>query len=72
MTPNLGHPDRVVRAVLGAAALGGGLVGGGLSLWGLALDAAGALLLLSAATGFCHVYKTLGLETGRGSRAGRG
>jgi hypothetical protein len=56
---NLKPGDRAVRGVLGGAALGAGLYFGRLTWWGVLLDVVGALLLLSAVTGFCHVRKTL-------------
>jgi len=52
--------DRVIRAVVGTVLVVVGLASGGWAWWGILLDIFGALLLLSAVTGFCHVYKTFG------------
>lgn len=61
MERNMGSVERAVRWVAGAGTLATGLLAGRLSWWGILLDAVGALLLLSAATAFCHVKKTLGI-----------
>lgn len=67
MERNLGGIEQVVRALAGVAAIGVGLVLGGLAWWAMVLYVVGALLLLSAATGFCHVKKKLGIgRTGAG------
>jgi uncharacterized membrane protein len=66
---NLGTVDRVVRGSVGTVsiAVGGLLVRG---LVGVALCLLGALLVLSAATGFCHVYEVFRISTlnGEGGR----
>ena len=55
---NLGTADRVLRAVLGAAALG--LVfAGPRSAWGYL----GLVLLGTAIVGFCPIYAALGVST---------
>jgi hypothetical protein len=58
---NVGPDERVARAILGTLAIGLGLTVGRRTWWGIVLDALGALTVLSATTGFCHVYKTFGL-----------
>ncbi len=66
---NVSNADRVIRFILGGAALGFGAAFGpaGWVLGGLVA----ALLWLSAWTGFCHVYKVLGIDTyDRTKRAG--
>ena len=60
MEVNLGAPERVLRGTIGVVLLAVGLLVGRRSWWGIALDAAGALMLVNATTGFCHVYKTFG------------
>lgn len=57
----MGGAERAVRWVAGAGILATGLLVGRLSWWGILLDAVGALLLLSAATAFCHVKEKLGI-----------
>lgn len=60
MKMNLGRPERVVRGILGLACVAISLSAGRRAWWGILLDAVGALLVLSAATGFCHVRKVIG------------
>jgi len=60
MQTNVGKTERIVRGVLGLILLAVGLFMGRLTWWGVALDIASGLLLLSATTGFCHVRKVLG------------
>ena len=67
MEPNLGTPDRITRGVLGVVLLCTGLSIGRRSWWAIVFDGLGALLLISAATGFCHVYKTFGVSTAKTS-----
>jgi hypothetical protein len=54
----LGTTDRAIRGVLGILAIASGLllVGG---VVGIAVALVGAVLVLSGATGFCHVRKVL-------------
>jgi hypothetical protein len=59
MQNNVGVTERIVRGFLGMILLVVGLFVGRLTWWGAALDVAAGLLLLSAATGFCHVRKVL-------------
>lgn len=61
MEVNVGSTERIVRGILGVVLLGAGLAFGRLTWWGILLDVVGALLLLSAATSFCHVKKKLGV-----------
>lgn len=59
---NLGVADRIVRLLLGLAALG---VGGWLdSGWAVAGGFVGAILLVTALSGWCPLYCPLGLSTG--------
>ncbi|GIX29845.1 MAG: hypothetical protein KatS3mg124_0317 [Porticoccaceae bacterium] len=64
MECNLGKWDRWLRAVLGLAIIGWGVYAE--SWWGLL----GVVLLLSAAVGFCPVYRLLGFSTCKGADAG--
>ncbi|MBX3737465.1 MAG: DUF2892 domain-containing protein [Candidatus Didemnitutus sp.] len=57
MKTNVGFIDRVVRVILGCAILGAGYYFK--SWWGLV----GAVPLLTAALGFCPLYRPLGLNT---------
>jgi len=58
---NLSNIDRGIRAVLGAALIAGGVVVGGIT--GIVLYAVAAILLGTAAVGFCPLYKLLGIDT---------
>ena len=63
METNQNPRERIIRGVVGGALLGVGLSAGRRAWWGVFLDLCGAMLVLSATTGFCHVYKTLGICT---------
>ncbi len=66
MKRNESNADRILRAVLGVALAGGGLLIGG---WvALVLYVVAAVLLFTAATGFCPLYRLLGIDTCRMSR----
>ena len=59
MKSNESTTDRIVRAILGVVLLGLGLfVVEGTA--GIVLDVLGGVLLFTAATGFCLIYKVLG------------
>ena len=68
MTRNESTLDRTVRLVLGAAAI----VWAGMLGWstagGIVLVVLGAVLLVTAAIGFCPLYRLLGLSTARRER----
>lgn len=59
MKVNEGTADRVVRAILGIVLLGLGIfvVKG---TWGVVLDVLGVIMLVTAATGFCLLYRLFG------------
>jgi len=62
MTQNVGEMDRLVRAVTGVILiLVGYSVGEG--KWQIALYVLGGILLINALTGFCLIYKLLGIST---------
>ncbi|MEZ4647885.1 MAG: DUF2892 domain-containing protein [Candidatus Eisenbacteria bacterium] len=54
---NVGNTDRIIRIVLGLALIGAGVYFK--AWWG----AIGLVPLLTAAIGFCPLYKPLGLST---------
>jgi len=63
---NEGPIDRVVRCILGAAAIVIAFLvldAAGASAGGIVLAVVGVVLLVTAATGFCAVYKLLNLST---------
>lgn len=57
--------DRVVRAVAGVGAGAVAVAVGVSTAGGVVLLAVGAILLMTAATGFCPLYRLLGLSTYR-------
>ena len=67
---NVGQAERVASAALGGTLLLLGL--GRRSLGGAAVAAVGGGLVYRAATGHCHLYEALGVDTatGRGAAAG--
>jgi hypothetical protein len=65
---NMGTFDRVARLIVGLALLGAGRFGELGAGWDLALVAATAILLATAATGFCPGYLPFGISTRRAPR----
>ncbi len=60
MTKNEGTVDRIVRGVAGVVGIGVAVALGG--AWWI-LGAVGAVLLVTAVTGFCGLYTLLGVST---------
>jgi hypothetical protein len=62
MTKNEGKNDRVIRAVVGIIfiLLGATIFTGTLSI---AMYVIGVISIITAATGFCGLYKLLGIDT---------
>ncbi len=67
MTPNLGHPDRLTRGLLGLILIVAPLLNIPAIWSGAALVyasmAIGGILLLTALFRFCPLYRILGLST---------
>jgi len=63
MKANVGTVDRIIRAVVGLAALLGAWAIGSGSVAFVLLMVVGAILLVTAAVGFCPLYRVLGLTT---------
>ena len=63
MTANVGTPDRVVRVVLALLALVGAFLAGASSALGIVLLVVAAVLVVTAAVGFCPLYRVLGMST---------
>ncbi len=62
MTQNEGEIDRLVRAVTGVILiLAGYSVGEG--WWQIVLYVLGGILVITALTGFCLIYKLFGIST---------
>jgi len=63
MKTNLGSLDRIIRAVVGVAALLGAFAIGSGSIAFVLLMVVGAILLVTAAVGFCPLYRVFGIST---------
>lgn len=62
MKANESTVDRIIRAVVGVAALLGAFaIGSGVAF--VALLVVGAILLVTAAVGFCPLYRVFGIST---------
>lgn len=59
--PNVGSSERTMSLLAGAVLVGMGLTRGGLS--GMAMLGMGGGLAFRGATGFCSVYRALGIDT---------
>jgi hypothetical protein len=65
MTTNEGTVDRSIRAVLGVVAAVGAVVVGIGTAPGIVLLVLAAILLVTAAVGFCPLYRVFGISTCR-------
>jgi hypothetical protein len=63
MKTNEGTVDRIIRAVVGVAALLGAFAMGSGSVAFILLLVVGAILLVTAAVGFCPLYRVFGINT---------
>ena len=63
MKTNESNIDRAIRFILGAGLLAYGVTGLRGHLTGIVADVIGAVLILTAATGFCALYKVFGIST---------
>lgn len=63
MRTNESTTDRVVRLIVAAVAVGLALVVGAGSLAGIVLFAVAAIMLVTAAVGFCPLYRVFGIST---------
>ena len=63
MQTNVGSTDRIIRAIVGIAALFGAIALGIGTGGGIALLVVGAIMVVTAAVGFCPLYRVLGLNT---------
>lgn len=69
MTANVGTADRVIRVVLAVvAAIVGFSVGAG-SILGIVLLVVAAVLLVTAAVGFCPLYRLVGMSTSKAKQS---
>ena len=63
MTKNESSVDRIIRVVVAVAALVGAFALGFSSVWGWVLVAVAAIMLVTAAVGFCPLYRVFGIST---------
>ncbi|MBK6762218.1 MAG: DUF2892 domain-containing protein [Micrococcales bacterium] len=63
MTTNESTADRSIRAFVGVAALIAAFVIGIGSVGGIILAVVGVVMLVTAAIGFCPIYRVFGLST---------
>jgi hypothetical protein len=63
MKTNEGTVDRIIRAAVGVAALLGAFAMGSGSVAFVLLLVVGAILLVTAAVGFCPLYRVFGMST---------
>lgn len=60
---NLGGTDRAIRAVLGLAGIASWVFGWLGGTWAIVIGLVGVVLFLTAAFGFCPLYRVLGIAT---------
>ncbi len=66
MGHNIGNPGRALRALIGILALLGAFVLGWFSGWMVwAAAVVGVIMLVTAAMGFCPLYRLVGINTCR-------
>lgn len=63
MTTNESSIDRIIRLVIGVAALAGAFAVGFGSVGGIILAVVGVVMLVTAAVGFCPLYRVFGIST---------
>ncbi len=63
MTKNESSVDRIIRLVIAIAAFGGAFAIGLGSALGWVLVVVGAIMLVTAAVGFCPLYRVFGIST---------
>ena len=71
MKPNMASLDRLLRAIIAGALLITAVALGAGSVAGIVLLALAAILIVTAAVGFCPLYKLLHIDT-RHPRRGSG
>lgn len=63
MVKNVGNTDKVIRAAIGVIALVAAFLVGITSVWGIVLAVVAVIALVTAAVGFCPLYRLFGLNT---------
>jgi hypothetical protein len=65
MIKNESNADRVIRVVIAIAAIAGAFAVGASSVVGIVLFVVAAIMLVTAAVGFCPLYRLFGLSTNK-------
>ena len=68
MNANVGSTDKVIRLVLALVAVVVAFATGVSSALGIVLLVLGVVLAVTALTGFCPIYRVLGMSTGPARR----
>jgi hypothetical protein len=63
MKPNEGTTDRIIRLILGIVLILIGWPVLGNNTLGIVFDVIGVILLITGITGFCAIYRVLGINT---------
>lgn len=63
MIKNENTVDRVIRLVIAVAAVAGAFAVGVGTVWGIVLLVVAAVMVITAAVGFCPLYRLFGLST---------
>ena len=63
MKPNEGATDRIIRLILGVVLIIIGWLVLGNGTLGIIFDIIGVILLITGITGFCTIYRVLGIST---------
>lgn len=63
MIKNEGTVDRIIRAIVGIAALVGAVAVGMGTVGGIVLLVVGGIMVVTAAVGFCPLYRVFGINT---------
>lgn len=69
MKPNVGSADKIVRVLVAIAAVVIALIVGAGSALGIVLWIVAAVMVLTALTGMCPLYKLFGITTCRVDRS---
>jgi len=65
MSRNESSIDRLIRVIIAIAATGVAFAVGAASVFGIILFVVAAIMLVTAAVGFCPIYRILGLRTNK-------
>jgi zinc transporter ZupT len=63
MSSNTSTADRIIRVIIAIAAVIGAFAVGASSVFGIILFVVAAVMLVTAAIGFCPLYRLFGLST---------